>query len=243
MITQKEISEIKRTPDNKLLELFPQYTRKFMRDIKSGTLKNDRVLVLDIETSPIQSYTWGIWEQNISIDQIKHDWFVFCWSAKWLNSDKILSDRLTGKEARKMNDKRILKSMWELLDEADIVIAHNGDKFDIRKINTRFLKHGMNYPSPYKSFDTLKICKREFGLTSNKLDYVCRFLGMEGKVETGGQKLWNECMLGDEKALKKMSHYCDNDIKILEQVYLKLEPYIRNNPKSWNPRVSGLFRA
>ncbi len=236
-MSNEEIREIKRTPDSELLIKFPQYTRSFLREIKKNIKK--RILVLDIETSPIkiQTTVWSLWEQNLPIKSISMDWFIICWSAKWLGERKVFNSSLTPKEALVGNDKRVVSDISKLLDEADIVIAHNGDKFDIRKINSRILKHNLDYPSPYKTFDTLKIVKKEFGLTSNKLDYVCTFLGIKGKIKTGIE-LWEGCLAGDKKALAQMQKYCDNDVVILEAVYMKLLKYIRSNPKSWTPRIS-----
>src|SRR6266699_2886337 len=118
-----------------------------------------KILILDIETAPIRAKVWGIWNQNIYIDQIGDDWFVLTWAAKWLFEKKVYSGRLTSKEAIKQNDKRILKGIWQLLEEADIVVAHNGDKFDLPKLNTRFIIHKLNPPLPYQSIDTLKVIK------------------------------------------------------------------------------------
>jgi hypothetical protein len=130
--------------------------------VKKDDQINARVLLLDIETAPIRAFVWGLWKENVGINQIANEWFMLTWSAKWLFEDTILSDRLTGKEAVKEDDKRIIKSLWKALDEADIVIAHNGDQFDIPKSNTRFLIHGMNPPSSYQTIDTLKTLQKEF---------------------------------------------------------------------------------
>lgn len=238
MLTKQEIKSIQNTPDDLLLDKFPEYTRKFLRSIKNGTYKKQKVYVIDIETAPITAYAWGIWEENIQLDRIVRDWFVICFSVKELGKKNIISHRLTAREVKRGDDKRIMKKMRDILDDADIVIAHNGDRFDIRKINARFMVHGIKYPSPYKSIDTLKVVKREFNLTSNKLDYICHLLGIKGKIDTGGQRLWNECLQGSEQALVKMSRYCDNDIKILEKVFIRLQPYMRTNPKSWDVKLN-----
>lgn len=227
------LKELKNTPDDLLLERFPGYSRKVLRDLKRGLYEKPKILVLDIETAPIKAFLWGVWEQNVGMDQIIQDWFMFCWSAKWLDKRKVMSSCLTPKEALAGDDKRIVRELIDLLNQADIIVAHNGDKFDVRKINARILYHGLEYPKDYESFDTLKICRREFGLTMNKLDYVCRFLKIKGKLQTGGQKLWNDCREGNQEALTKMSRYCDNDVKILDEVFKRLLPYIRSNPKRW----------
>jgi DNA polymerase III epsilon subunit-like protein len=202
--------------------------KPFKEVIETGA----RILIFDIETAPIRAKVWGIWNQNISIDQIESDWFVFTWAAKWLFEDKVYSGSLTSKEAIRQDDKRILKGIWELLNEADIVVAHNGDKFDIPKLNTRFLLAGMEPPLPYQSIDTLKHIKRNFAFTSNKLEFVNRMLGLPRKSKHEGFELWSKCYIGDSEALKNMLDYNVNDVRILEETYLRLRPWIKPHPNT-----------
>ena len=189
-----------------------------------------RVLLLDIETAPVRAFVFRLWKQNIGINQIDKDWFCLSWAAKWLFEPGVISERLTGKEALKQNDKRIIKSLHRMVNEADIIIAHNGDKFDIPKINTRFIVHGLNPPTPYQTIDTLKTLQRNFGFSSNKLDHVNRILNLRRKMDTGGFELWEKCYNGDEAALKLMDEYNIHDVRILEDLYLTLRPWIKPHP-------------
>lgn len=189
-----------------------------------------RVLIFDVETAPIIAYTWGAWKQNIQPIQIIQDWFMLTWSAKWLFENEVMSDKLTPKEATERNDKRISKSIWELINEADIVIAHNALKFDIKKINTRFLMNGLNPPMPYQVIDTLIHLRRKFSITHNRLDYVNEELGLGRKMDTGGFKLWDGCMKGDAESLSKMEEYNIEDVRILEETYLRIRPWIQPHP-------------
>lgn len=164
---------------------------------------------------------------------IERDWFILCWSAKWLNEKKIYSSSLPKHKSYKSNresDKELLKPLWELLDEADIVISHNGIKFDRRKVNTRFILNGMTPPSPYRMIDTLVLARREFSFTSNRLNDIGQMLGVGKKKETGGFNLWSDCLDGKMKAWKKMEEYCKQDVRLLERVYLKLRPFHQTHP-------------
>ena len=118
--------------------------------------------------------------------------------------------------------------LWKLLDESDLVIAHNGDKFDIRKINARFLYWNFGPPSPYKTIDTKKVAKKYFAMLSNKQDDIGEFLGTGRKIKTD-KDLWLDCVRGDKEALRKMKEYNAQDILLLEKNYLKLRPWISNH--------------
>lgn len=188
-----------------------------------------KILLLDIETSPNRAFVWRLWKQNIHLPQIISNWFILSWAAKWLGASYITSERLYEEEVYLEDDKRIMKKLWNLLDQAEIIIAHNGNYFDIPKINARFLVNGINPPSFYKQIDTKIIAKNQFGFESNKLQHLADQLGIDGKMDTDFE-LWSKCMQGDEESLKYMEEYNRHDVEILEKVYLKLRPYIKGHP-------------
>ena len=230
-MNKKQIETLKNTNDDDLLSVFPGYKRALLRRVKREVLKKQlpKILIFDIETAPMEVYVWNCAEQRIHIGQIIKDWFILSWSAKWLFEPEIIHDVINPKEVKTGNDKRIVKHLWKLLDEADIIMAHNLMSFDRKKANTRFLKYGLGHPAPYQTIDTLLVARREFKVSSNKLDYLCQFLGLDVKLPTGFQ-LWKDCLNGDAKALAKMDTYCQNDVKILEELYLILRPYIHSHP-------------
>ncbi len=203
--------------------------KEFIRHAAIVDKPKAKILLLDIETAPVKAYVWRMWKENIRPDQVISDWFMLTWSAKWLGDEEVMSDRLTSDEAISENDERIIYSLWQLLNEAQIVIAHNGRRFDIPKIQSRFIFHGFPPTTPYKQIDTLEIAKRQFGFSSNKLDALASFFGFANKLETNF-KLWKDCLEGDNNALIKMELYNRHDVVILENVYLKLRPYIHNHP-------------
>ncbi len=194
-------------------------------------MNKTNILFLDIENSPNVSYTWGKYEQNV-ID-FQKEWYMLSFAYKWFKDKAVNAHSLPEFKTYKKdktNDKLLLGILWSLLDEADIVIGHNVDRFDIRKTNARFLYHGMGVPSPYKTVDTLKVAKRHFFLNSNKLGDLGKYLKLGKKLETGGFDLWLGCMAGDMKAWKKMVEYNKNDVTLLEKVYETLKPWIANHP-------------
>ena len=190
-----------------------------------------KILVFDIESTPSIGYFWSTnpWNVTMTHDKIIQDWYMLSWSAKWLNDSEIINDCIKSKESVVQDDRRIVKSLWKLFDEADILIAHNGHKFDIPMMNTKFLQHNILPPKPYQVIDTLKVAKRSFKFTHNKLDYLGEFLGI-GRKNTTEFQLWLECMAGNKKSLKRMLDYNDQDVLLLEEVYYKLLPYTKSHP-------------
>lgn len=191
--------------------------------------RESKVLILDIETLPILGYSWGVWNQNIYPNQIKKDWSLLSYSAKWLGDDRIISDVLTPKEAISRDDKRISTGIWKLLDECFISVSHNGKRFDLRKLNTRFWKNKLHKPSSYKVIDTLPVAKSVFGLTYNKLDFIAKFIGADEKLETEFE-LWTACDEGDKQALQEMKEYNEQDVLTLEEIYMNMREWIPGHP-------------
>jgi len=199
----------------------------------SDAATKPRILIIDIETAPKKAFVWGLWKQNISPNQLISDWYMLTWSAKWVGDPEVFSDKLSNYDVfdfAQDNDYHVCKSVHKLLDEADIVVAHNGDRFDVPSINTRFIDNNIPPPSPYKQVDTLKIAKRNFKFTSNRLDYIGQFLGLGGKIETGGMSLWIRCLNGERSAMEEMETYNKRDVTLLEEVYLKLRPWDKLHP-------------
>jgi len=187
-----------------------------------------KILIIDIETSPMKAYIWKRWKENISLPQTISEWFMLSWSAKWLDGD-LHSDVLTSEEVLSEDDKRITNNLLILLNEADVVIAHNGDRFDLPKINTRALLNNFGPIKPFQTIDTLKVAKQQFGFSSNKLDALAIFFGLDCKLHTDFD-LWKRCMNGDETALSYMLEYNNYDVVLLEKIYKKLKPWIKNHP-------------
>jgi hypothetical protein len=188
--------------------------------------------LFDIETAPNLGYVWGMWEQNV-IDFSKH-WYMLSFAYKWLGEKKIhthaLPDYSTHYKRDGECDAKLAADLWKVFDEADVVIAHNGDRFDIRKANARFVTHGLAPPSPYKSVDTLKLARKHFKFDSNKLDDLGGYLGVGRKLPHTGKHLWLNCMRGDEKSWRLMRRYNAHDVALLENIYLKLRPWATIHP-------------
>ena len=188
-----------------------------------------RILLLDIETAPLKAYVWKRWKENIYEDRMISEWFMLTWSAKWLFDDKVIGEAISSEEVLEQDDSRIVKHLWEIMNEADIIIAHNGDRFDIPKINSRFLMNNLPPTSSYQTIDTLKVARKKFGFSSNSLNSLCKQFGFGQKIDTDFE-LWAKCLEGDDSALNYMLQYNMEDVRLLEDVYLKLRPYIDSHP-------------
>lgn len=205
------------------------------QEIDALTTSKPKILVYDIETSPIKAAVWGLYEQNVVWTD--KDWYMLSFSAKWLGEDKVHNFALNqykGYKAGSEDDKKLCADLWDMMDEADIVIAHNGDKFDNKKASARFIQHKFLPPSPYQSIDTLKVAKKHFKFSSNRLNDLGEYLGVGKKVDTGGYKLWQGCLDGDKDSWAKMIKYNEQDVNLLEKVYLKLRPWMKGHPSISN---------
>lgn len=189
-----------------------------------------KVLLYDIETAPILGFVWGLWDNNVALNQISSDWHVLSWSAKWLHDDETKIMYMDQRNEKNIeNDSNILKAIWNLLDQADVVITQNGKSFDQKKLNARFIMNGFQPPSSYRHIDTKLIASKHFKFTSNKLEYMTDKLCVKYKklkhAKYVGFEMWREVMLGNLDAWKEMELYNKYDVLSLEELYNKLIPW------------------
>jgi len=191
-----------------------------------------KILFYDIETAPNLAYVWGQYDQNV-VQQYR-EWYLLCFSYKWegQKTTKVVSlpDFADVYAEDPENDIAVAGALWKLFDEADIVVGHNGDRFDMRKANARFAFHDLTPPTMPLQIDTLKVARKYFMFNSNKLGDLGQHLGLGNKEATGGFELWAGCMRGDEKSWQTMKKYAKQDVDLLEAVYKRLRPWMNNHP-------------
>jgi hypothetical protein len=193
----------------------------------------NKIAIFDLECTPLISYNWGIWEQNAI--QVEQKSYLLSFSYKWLGEKKthvISLPDFAGYKKDHKNDVWLCHALWLLFDMADVLVAHNGKDFDIKKANTRFMVHGFQPPTPYKIVDTKLVAKAAAKFDSNKLDDLGLELVGEQKYKHSGFSLWLRCMSDkyDKKAWDEMCHYNKQDVVLLEKIYLVLRGWMTTHP-------------
>lgn len=183
-----------------------------------------KILLLDIETAPNTAHVWGLWEQNVGLNQLLESSYVLCWAAKWYDDPTV-----TFASIHRNTRKQMLRGIHKLLSEADVVVHFNGTKFDIPTLNKEFLLADLRPPAPFQQVDLLKVVRSRFKFPSNRLDYVASQLKVGKKTKLEGHELWIKCMNGDPDAWAEMEKYNINDVVIMEKVYDKLKPWIKGH--------------
>jgi len=196
-----------------------------------------KILMLDLETSPLKAWTWGRYQQDVL--RVDQESFVLCASYMHLHDAgaKVVAqtDFAAPYKRSRLDDRQVVAHVWELMDNADVVVAHN-IAFDDRKIHARFATHGMKPPSPYKTVCTLKTARKHMKFSSNKLGDLGEALGCGRKEATGGLATWFDCMDGKPEAWEKMIAYALRDTELLHAIFLKLLPYVEGlNYGLWTP--------
>jgi hypothetical protein len=187
-------------------------------------VKKPKILIYDVENTPNLGYSWGKYEQDII--RFTKEWELLSVAYKWLGEKEV---RFVSRQGR-VSDERVAKTLHQLFSEADIVVAHNGDKHDQRKAKARMIFHGLTPPKVLTSIDTRKVARTYFGFNSNSLDDLCQLLKLGKKLKTPGFDLWEGCMADDEKSWRTMERYNKRDVVLLEKLYKKLLPWIQNHP-------------
>jgi hypothetical protein len=169
------------------------------------------------------AYTWRTgYNLKLNPDHVIQDWGIICVSWKWEGEDKVHNVRW-----KNGDDRRVLEKFVPELHKADLIIAHNGDRFDIKKIRTRALYHGIYVRPKLRSQDTLKDARHYFSFDSNRLDALAKWLGVGSKLSHEGFDMWAKVMRGDKDALDRMLEYCDQDVIVLENVYQAFRSYVQ----------------
>ena len=179
-----------------------------------------KILYLDIETTPIKAWVWGLWDQNVAINQIIEPTEMLCFGARWHGKKNVIF-----KSVHHDGKKAMLEELHALMEEADVLVGWNSAAFDHKHINREFLENGLRPPSPVKDLDLMSVVKANFQFPSNKLDYVAQALGVGAKVKHSGFQLWIDCMEGNDKAWKEMKKYQLQDVNLLVDLYDILLPW------------------
>ena len=219
-----------------------------------------KILIFDIETAPSMAYVWGMFKVFVQPSQLIQAGKILSYAGKWLGKDDVYFDSIKDdiphskalnvikKSLKKLldfkafevlwnilvfyssSDKRLCESLYELFNEADIVVAHNGQAFDVHTMNAYWVKHDMIPPTPFRVVDTLKIAKKNFRFPRNKLESIARFLEIGKKTSHEGFELWVKCMARKQDPWKKMEEYNIQDVNLLEEVYIAIRPWDKSHP-------------
>jgi DNA polymerase elongation subunit (family B) len=200
---------------------------------KEKYLMNVKILLLDIETSPKKGYFWRVWKENIPPIMLQQDTRIISFAAKFFDRDKIFYQDIQGAINNK-GEKLLLKYLWVLWNQSDVIVAHNGRAFDIPTVLTRFVSYGFKPPKPPRYYDTFLEAKKHFNFTYNRLEHLAIALGCKVKKykhrKFPGDELWVECLKNNPEAWKEMREYNTQDVIVLEQVYKKLRPWSDSHP-------------
>ena len=191
--------------------------------------KGAKVLFFDIETRQLTLEGFGLFNQNFALNQIAEDWSILSFSSKWLHSDEI-----TYCDVSEMTEDDLLLKLYHLFDEADFIVAHNGRRFDLKKVRARMVARGFKPHAPVRVIDTLEIAKKEFAMTSNKLEYLtnllCKTHKKSSHAKFAGFLLWREFIRGNPEAIKEMREYNIIDVTSLQELYEIISPWATGLP-------------
>lgn len=187
--------------------------------------RKPRVILWDLETAPIIAATFSLYPERIYHSNILEDWFIICACWKELGEKEVHHLQIKTKG----DDKELVSKLRDIIADADCLVYQNGDRFDLKKLNSRLIYHRLPPLPPVPTVDTLKQVKKIGAMTSNRLDYLGAHLIGQKKIETG-RGLWLKAMNADKTALKDMVNYCKQDVNLLEKLYLRLLPYMKTHP-------------
>ena len=188
-----------------------------------------KILFYDLESSPILGYTGQTYKTDVLSFENESGLLAFSYKVVDFEDGKVTDGPVHNLSRRKYSEKQMVKELWKLFNDHDVICAQNGDRFDVRLANRLFIKYKLKPPSPYKTVDTLKLARKYFKFDSNRLDDLAFTLLGERKHHTS-LKLWMDCLKGNKTALQTMEEYCGQDVELLYRVYMKLRPWHTGHP-------------
>lgn len=204
-------------------------------------MHNPRILFFDLETSPILGYAYSLYDANLI--HVERDSHLLSFAYKWSDENKIHSHSLPEYKTYKKDkydDTELLKDLHALMERADILVAHNADRFDVRVANMRFIQKGLDPLPLIPTIDTLKLARSRFRFTSNKLTDLAKYAGLGEKLHVD-KDVWIGCINGDMKFWNKMVKYNEHDVFLLEGIYHWFEKWSKTklnmnifNDTFWN---------
>ena len=217
---------------------YVEWYESALTDLAPPPEEGPKILIYDIETAPAAVWTWAWWKTNVIA--VERDWYMLSVAYKWMGDDEvhffcIADDPEFTPDTTE--DEFVVRRLHRLFNQADITIAHNGDRFDLTKANARFLVHNLGPTSPVQTIDTLKESRRYFNQYSHSLKELTRYLDIEQKMQNDGWDLWRGCMRGDPEWWEKMEEYNRQDVVALEELYLKIRPFIGTPGKRAHPNL------
>lgn len=179
------------------------------------------MLVYDLETSPSVIYSWGLGKQYHNLGELIQEPRIICFAAKWLDSKKVEFYSEWGDGRADM-----LGQAHRLFDEADAVVGFNNLSFDDTWVRGELIREGFAPPSPFRSLDLYRE-SRQFRFVSHKLMHLTSILTPDRKMETGGFGLWKQALAGDPKAQRKMAAYNKQDVRVTQELYEVMLPWLK----------------
>lgn len=194
-----------------------------------GAPAASKIIIWDVETTNmellINAYDLKCTMKRFPVESIRRDWTMLGAAWKFLGEDRVSCISVSPQNP--LDDRAVIHRLHTVLSEADVLIGHNSDAFDFKKFNTRAIIYGLPPISPKRSIDTLKIARKYFRFTSNKLKYIAQVLGLDAKDESPD---WEKILEGDAEELRYMRDYNKQDVIVTEQVYERLKAYHHTHP-------------
>jgi predicted RNA-binding Zn-ribbon protein involved in translation (DUF1610 family) len=195
-------------------------------------MNGPKVGLIDIETAPLDANVWGLFDQNVGLNQIRSEWSILSFTYKQLGASK-RSLTYMDTQGSPRDDRAVCAALWDIMHDNDFLIAQNGKRFDARKIRARLIMHGFTPHRPVKIIDTMLMARQVAAFTSNKLEWLTTYLSSVQKLkhkDFPGFDLWTECLADNPKAWASMRKYNIVDVLSMEDVYMRLRGWVTGHP-------------
>ena len=188
-----------------------------------------KMIYYDIESTDEEfvrrQYGAKIYDNRFKWKELTRSFSLLGAAWKLLGDDKVSCVSVSSKNP--FNDEGVVRKLHSVLNEADILIGHNSNKFDYQKFNSRAIIYDLPPIAPKQTIDTLKVARENFGFTFNSLGFLASHLNIALKDESPD---WKKVMSGDIEELARMREYNKQDVISGEMLYLKMRAWDNKHP-------------
>lgn len=169
---------------------------------------------------------WDIETDGINADRI------ICIGYKWAEEKRVHLLRAEDFPREGLwDDSNMLREWARIFSTADYHVTWYGSGFDLPVVNARLIQAEEKPLPPIPHIDLWKTARYQFKTGGgNRLAKWQDFLGIPSEKTVVKPSIWIKARYGHKPSLKYIYDHCIIDVEVLEKVFARLRPWVKEEP-------------